>query len=87
MLCLLFLRVANAQTPSEKLSVAPPTPRPAANVRLDAWFISQQRKNAAGPIDYFHYKWDDSTDSGFSLFADVFHSFGATTETCIARLR
>lgn len=32
-------------------------------------------------MEYFHYKWEDSTNSGFSLFAETFHSLGATTDT------
>jgi unsaturated rhamnogalacturonyl hydrolase len=58
--------------------VSQPHPR---KVILDAWFNSQQRKNAAGQMEYFHYKWEDTTDSGFSLFADIWHSFGVQTDT------
>ena len=35
---------------------------------VDAWFNSQQRTNAAGQLEYFHYKWNDVSNSGFSLF-------------------
>lgn len=45
-------------------------------VLMDAWFNSQQRKNAAGQMEYFHYKWEDTADSGFSLLAGVFHDNG-----------
>ncbi|MGO9936692.1 MAG: glycoside hydrolase family 88 protein [Terracidiphilus sp.] len=50
-------------------------------VMLDAWYNSQQRKNAAGQLDYFHYKWSDWSDSGYSLFGQMFRSYGVTTET------
>ena len=50
-------------------------------VTLDAWFNSQQRKNDAGQMEYFHYKWKDTTDSGFSVFADIWHGFGVKTDT------
>ncbi len=50
-------------------------------VLLDAWFNSQKRENAAGQNVYFHYKWDDLADSGFSAFGHIFRSFGARTET------
>jgi unsaturated rhamnogalacturonyl hydrolase len=50
-------------------------------VMLDAWFNSQQRKNAAGQSESFHYKWSDLSDSGYSLFGNIFQSFGAMTET------
>ena len=48
---------------------------------LDAWFNSQQRKNAAGQEEYFHYKWNDSSDSGYSLFGQMFASHGASLQT------
>ena len=50
-------------------------------VMLDAWYNSQQRKNAAGQSESFHYKWSDLSDSGYSLFGHIFQSFGAVTET------
>jgi unsaturated rhamnogalacturonyl hydrolase len=49
-------------------------------VMVDAWFNSQQRKNAAGQMDYFHYKWSDISDSGYSLLGHIFESYGMTTE-------
>jgi unsaturated rhamnogalacturonyl hydrolase len=81
LVCLLLFQVADAQNPAEKNSAAAPNPRSGVKVTLDAWFNSQQRKNAAGQMEYFHYKWDDATDSGFSLFADIFYSFGVATDT------
>ncbi|HEX6497005.1 MAG TPA: DUF4350 domain-containing protein [Acidobacteriaceae bacterium] len=48
---------------------------------VDAWFNSQQRQNAAGQKEYFHYKWNDSSDSGFSMFGQMFASHGATLDT------
>jgi unsaturated rhamnogalacturonyl hydrolase len=50
-------------------------------VLLDAWFNSQKRKNAAGQEEYFHYKWTDLADSGFSTFGHIFRTYGADTET------
>jgi unsaturated rhamnogalacturonyl hydrolase len=50
-------------------------------VMLDAWFNSQQRKNSAGQVEYFHYKWQDTTDSGFSLLATIFRQYGVATDT------
>jgi unsaturated rhamnogalacturonyl hydrolase len=48
-------------------------------VMLDAWFNSQQRKNAAGQVESFHYKWSDLSDSGYSLLGHLFESYGAAT--------
>lgn len=50
-------------------------------VIVDAWFNSQQRLNAAGRNEYFHYKWNDQSDSGFSIFGQMFLSDGATLDT------
>lgn len=53
-------------------------------VVVDAWFNSQQRKAADGRMEYFHYKWEDTTNSGFSLLAQIFHGYGAATDTLYA---
>ncbi len=50
-------------------------------VLLDAWFNSQQRKNAAGETEYFHYKWNDTSDSGFSMLGHLFNEYGIETDT------
>lgn len=50
-------------------------------VMLDAWYNSQQRKNDAGQMEYFHYKWSDTRDSGFSLLGSVFQDNGARLDT------
>ena len=50
-------------------------------VLIDAWFNSQKRENPIGQTEYFHYKWTDLADSGFSTFGHVFRGFGATTST------
>jgi len=50
-------------------------------VLLDAWYNSQRRKNAAGQMDLFHYKWSDWSDSGYALFGHIFESYGAAIET------
>jgi unsaturated rhamnogalacturonyl hydrolase len=50
-------------------------------VLLDAWFNSQKRSDAFGQPVYFHYKWNDESNSGYSLFGHIFRNFGATTAT------
>src|SRR6202012_2856111 len=50
-------------------------------VLVDAWFNSQQRKNAAGQNESFHYKWNDMSDSGFSLLGSIFAGHGAALAT------
>ncbi len=50
-------------------------------ILLDAWFNSQQRKNAFGQLVSFHYKWTDQADSGYSFLGHIFRSYGAQTQT------
>jgi unsaturated rhamnogalacturonyl hydrolase len=50
-------------------------------VLLDAWYNSQTCRNAAGQMELFHYKWDDFSDSGYSLFAQIWRSYGVATKT------
>jgi len=52
-----------------------------STVLLDAWYNSQTRKNAAGQTVLFHYKWDDFSNSGYSLLGAIFHMDGVETET------
>jgi unsaturated rhamnogalacturonyl hydrolase len=56
-------------------------PVPAKKIVVDAWFNSQQRKNASGQMEYFHYKWNDTTDSGFSEFEKLWKDAGVDTGT------
>ena len=53
----------------------------AKTIVLDAWFNSQQRQNAAGQSESFHYKWSDRSDSGYALFGHMLRSVGMKTET------
>jgi unsaturated rhamnogalacturonyl hydrolase len=67
---------------SAEMELAPATRTTAGEtVMVDAWFNSQQRQNAAGQKEYFHYKWNDYTDSGYSLLGHMFASHGATLDT------
>jgi unsaturated rhamnogalacturonyl hydrolase len=87
---LLFLLIGGLAAPPDLLSAYADTSSgfPAAalashpqTVLLDAWFNSQQRRNASGQLEYYHYKWDDTSDSGFSLLGQVFRDDGVTTKT------
>ncbi len=48
---------------------------------IDAWFNSQTRKNAFGQTELFHYKWDDDSINGYSLFGRAFQSYGVALAT------
>ena len=53
-------------------------------VLLDGWFSSQKRSDAFGQQNYFHYKWDDQSNGGYSLLGHIFRNFGAKTTTLYA---
>jgi unsaturated rhamnogalacturonyl hydrolase len=59
----------------------PPPSLVPGKILLDAWFNSQTRKNPAGQTELYHYKWDDTTNSGYSLFAQIFRDHGIATST------
>ncbi len=51
------------------------------DVLLDAWFNSQKRRDVTGRMVYFHYKWNDQSIEGYSLFGHIFRNDGARTTT------
>jgi unsaturated rhamnogalacturonyl hydrolase len=61
---------------------APPTHRVTAVA--DAWFNSQTRKNPLGQTETFHYKWDDDSYNGYSLFGRAFQRHNADLATLAA---
>jgi unsaturated rhamnogalacturonyl hydrolase len=63
------------------LAQAPSSLGQGQTVMLDAWFNSQQRLNAAGQKEYFHYKWNDSSNSGYSTLGEIFTGYGAKLDT------
>jgi unsaturated rhamnogalacturonyl hydrolase len=50
-------------------------------VLLDAWFNSQKHPDSTGQQIYFHYKWTDQANSGYSFLGHIFNNFGAETST------
>jgi unsaturated rhamnogalacturonyl hydrolase len=51
---------------------------------IDAWFNSQTRTNAFGQTELYHYKWDDDSASGYSLFGRAFQGYGVGLATLAA---
>jgi unsaturated rhamnogalacturonyl hydrolase len=52
-----------------------------SKVLIDGWYNSEKRSDAAGQMTLFHYKWNDYSNPGFSLFGHIFESYGAATGT------
>jgi len=50
-------------------------------VVVDAWFNSQMHADPTGQQIYFHYKWDDQSNNGYSLLGHIFGNFGAEKGT------
>ncbi|MGA3032630.1 MAG: glycoside hydrolase family 88 protein [Terracidiphilus sp.] len=54
-------------------------------VVIDGWFNSQERTDAFGRSDLYHYKWDTWDEPGYSLFGHLFREFGARTKVLAPR--
>ncbi|HEX4004705.1 MAG TPA: DUF4350 domain-containing protein [Acidobacteriaceae bacterium] len=65
----------SAQEPSPSLESSHGT------ILLDAWYNSQTRPGPDGKPELYHYKWDDTTNSGYSLFGKMWRAAGVATET------
>jgi unsaturated rhamnogalacturonyl hydrolase len=50
-------------------------------VMLDSYFNNEMKKDASGEMVSWHYKWDALANGGFSLWGNVFRSYGVKTET------
>lgn len=48
---------------------------------LDSYFNNETKKDSTGQTISWHYKWDELDNGGFSLWGNVFRSYGAKTET------
>jgi unsaturated rhamnogalacturonyl hydrolase len=49
-------------------------------VTLDYYFNSEVKKDATGQTVPWHYKWEEMSNPGFSLWGNIFRNFGARTE-------
>jgi unsaturated rhamnogalacturonyl hydrolase len=76
----LFLSLSAHSETLTELAAAARASHP-QTVLLDAWFNSQQRRSTTGQMEYYHYKWDDTSDSGFSMLGQVFRDDGVATKT------
>src|SRR4030095_2935049 len=53
-------------------------------VMLDSYFNNEMKKDETGHMMSWHYKWDELPNSGFSLWGNIFRSYGVKTETLSA---
>jgi len=49
-------------------------------VVLDYYFNNETKKDATGQLVPYHYRWEDTANSGFSVWGSVFLRFGVKTE-------
>lgn len=71
-----FLLAANEMELSAKQSIGK-----GKTVVLDSFFNNEIKKDAGGRLASWHYKWDELPNSGFSLWGNIFRTFGVRTET------
>ena len=50
-------------------------------VLLDSYFNNEKKKDITGIEKPWHYKWNEKSNSGFSLLGNVFNTYGANTKT------
>ncbi|QHS54134.1 DUF4350 domain-containing protein [Mucilaginibacter sp. 14171R-50] len=50
----------------------------AQTVTLDYFFNHETHQTKGGQTERFHYLWEDTANSGFSVWGDIFRSKGAT---------
>jgi unsaturated rhamnogalacturonyl hydrolase len=53
-------------------------------VVLDNYFNNEWKKDHTGTMVPYHYTWTDKSNSGFSMFGDIFRIHGAATRTLIS---
>ncbi|MBB5634487.1 unsaturated rhamnogalacturonyl hydrolase [Pedobacter cryoconitis] len=53
-------------------------------VMLDSYFNNETKKDQAGNLVSWHYKWEEHTNGGFSLWGDEFRKSGFRTSTLYA---
>jgi unsaturated rhamnogalacturonyl hydrolase len=46
-------------------------------VLLDRWFNSEKKKDVTGTEIYWHYVWNEKSNSGFTAFQNIFERYGA----------
>ena len=74
-----FLLASNEMEMATKQSVGK-----GKTVTLDSYFNNETKKDAGGRLTSWHYKWDELPNSGFSLWGNVFRTYGVKTETLTA---
>jgi unsaturated rhamnogalacturonyl hydrolase len=54
-------------------------------VLLDYYFNNEHHKDATGAVVRFHYTWEDTANSGFSRWGELFRKNGALTDSLPVR--
>jgi unsaturated rhamnogalacturonyl hydrolase len=51
------------------------------NVVIDSYFNNEWKKGVNGKMIQWHYTWDEMANGGYSLWGNIFRSYGAQTKT------
>jgi unsaturated rhamnogalacturonyl hydrolase len=71
-----FLLAANEMEMAAKQSIGK-----GRTVLLDCYFNNETKKDATGRLTTWHYKWEEMANGGFSLWGNIFSSYGVKTES------
>ncbi|MEZ2334629.1 DUF4350 domain-containing protein [Mucilaginibacter sp. RCC_168] len=63
------------------LTISPALRAQQKTVTLDYYFNNEHRKNKAGEQERYHYTWEDTKSSGFSIWGDIFKKNGAVLKS------
>lgn len=66
---------------AEMEAAASGRPGKGKTIALDSYFNNELKKDAAGSMSPWHYKWDEMPNSGFYVWGHVFRNLGAKTVT------
>jgi unsaturated rhamnogalacturonyl hydrolase len=66
---------------AEMEAAAAGRPGKGKTVALDSYFNNELKKDAAGRMSPWHYKWDELPNPGFYVWGHVFRNLGAKTVT------
>jgi hypothetical protein len=57
----------------------------AQTITVDGYFNQETKKDKEGKTVQYHYTWDDTTSSGFSIFGEAFKASGAKNFTLLTQ--
>lgn len=67
---------------SDEMELLPTLPvGKSKTVTLDYYFNHEMKKDILGKPEQFHYIWEEMDNNGYSIFGNIFHKYGAKTNS------